>query len=240
MPHRQRPTFFVPPTDRVSSLDINAGAPIKTTNPRGPIIFQITKKGKMPPVMLSVNCPFKDTLVDVFKRDSVQFVLCTNTNYDIYDDEIDRYFLFFDSTFKDRLRRLPEGTKCSVFVRMSVGVGGEIHQRQWEGVAKLSADMFPHCVLPYITEDDIKRYFVVKLLEESIREKQLKLIERMSWYEELIDRNICERLLNAVGSVTNILRLDKQAMMDVLGPECESVVNGMQQFIQAKQDYYIQ
>lgn len=194
----------------------------------------------MPPVMLNVNCPFKDTIMDAFKKESVQFILCNNTNYDVYDDEIDRYFLFFDSTFKSRLKSLPEGSKCSVFVRMGVGVKGEIQQKQWESVAKLSADMFPHCVLPYTTEEDIKRYFVVKPSKESAREKQLKLIERMSWHETLLDRSICERLLNTFGSVTSILRLDKQAMMDVLGSECEPVIDAMQQFIQAKQDFYIQ
>lgn len=194
----------------------------------------------MPSFMLNASCPFKSAIIETFKRDSMQFTLCSNTNYDVYDEEIDRYFLFFDSSLKSRLKSLPEICKCSVFVRMSVVVGGGIHWKEWDGIARLSADMFSHCVLPYTTEEDIKRYFAVKPLNESVREKQLKLIERMSWCEALIEGSICERLLNIFGSVTNILKLDKQAMMDALGAECEPVIDAMQQFIQAKQDYYIQ
>ena len=193
--------------------------------------------------MLSVNCPFRDALANVFKGDSVACTLSNNTTYDIYDEGIDRYYLFYDFNFKSRLRSIPKGSKCSIFVRMSVKVGGAedaIGVKQWQGIAKLSADMYPHCVLPYATEEDIKQYFGVKSPNVSLREKQLRLIERMSWYEELIDRSICERVLDAFGSVANILESDKSTMTKVLGDECESVVDVMQQFIQAKQDYYIQ
>ena len=123
--------------------------------------------------------------MNVLERDCIQHIICNNVNYDIYDEEIDRYFLFYDSNFKNRLGRIPKGSKCSIFVRMSVRSGGrdgDICQKEWEGVAKLSGDMFPHCVLPYRSEEDIKEYFVIKSPNVSLREKQLRLIERMSWH----------------------------------------------------------
>lgn len=210
----------------------------------------------MPEVKVKSGCRFQDILT----RSLPGCTTVDNQDPDVMINSIKHYYKFW--FYREGLRQqlLSKGVssinganRATHFNFILLNVEGAANKGV-DKLSKLSALMFPHCsILPYTTDQEvptiISAYYdkVDSFFSDSIdcRETQLRMIERMTLHEVLIDTSICEHLLDTFGSVTSLLKASEQQIKQALdiskleSKDRDGLATAILQFTTSNQDFYL-